>query len=152
MKPDAIAGALALPAAIWLAGALTLLLAPMSLNPFMTPAALTLPEAAATRDHLELLRQIRAGVDVDAAARVRAGLVRPQEYVLTPLQAAVASGQVDTVQFLQHHGARMDADTVAGLICLAEVQEDSQMSAYLKQQAPPALAIDCGHVQLPWTD
>jgi hypothetical protein len=83
---------------------------------------------------------------------VRSGLVRPAEYVLTPLEAAVASGQVDTVQFLQHHGARMDETTAAGLICLATLQEDQEMSAYLKEQAPPALALDCDHVRLPWTD
>jgi DNA-binding IclR family transcriptional regulator len=71
---------------------------------------------------------------------------------MTPLEAAVASGQVDTVQFLQHHGARMDAATAAGLICLATLQEDEEMSAYLKEQAPPALALDCDHVRLPWTD
>lgn len=120
-------------------------------SPFLTPADLTLPEAAATRDHLEILRQLRAGVDINEAGRVRAGLVRPSEYVMTPLEAAVASGQVDTVEFLQHHGARMDATTVAGLICLATLQENREMSAYLKEHAPPALALDCDHARLPWT-
>jgi hypothetical protein len=145
--------ALAAPAAAWIfAVAALTLLGLGAYHPFMTPADLSLSEAAATRDHLEMLRQIRGGASLDTPARVRSGLVRPGEYVLTPLEAAVASGQVDTVQFLQHHGARMDATTVAGLICLADIQEDREMSAYLKGQAPPALAVDCDSVRLPWSD
>ena len=145
--------ALAVPAAAWIIAVAALaLFGSASYYPFMTPADLSLAEAAATRDPLELLRQIRGGASLDTPARVRAGLVRPSEYVLTPLEAAVASGQVDTVQFLQHHGARMDATTVAGLICLADVQEDREMSAYLKEQVPSALAVDCDDVRLPWTD
>jgi len=145
--------ALAAPAAAWIiAVAALVLFGSVSYHPFMTPADLSLAEAAATRDHLEMLRQIRGGASLDTPARVRAGLVRPGEYALTPLQAAVASGQVDTVQFLQHHGARMDATTVAGLICLADLQEDREMSAYLKGQTQPALAVDCDSVRLPWAD
>jgi hypothetical protein len=150
---DLLATALAAPAAAWMIVVAALILSGLlSYRPLMTPADITLPEAAATRDHLEILRQLRAGADIGARARVREGLVRPAEYALTPLEAAVASGQVDTVQFLQHHGARMDAATAAGLICLATLQEDEEMSAYLKEQAPPALALDCDHVRLPWTD
>ena len=150
---DLPAAALAAPAAVWLLAVAALVLSAFaSYYPFMTPADLTLAEAAATRDHLEILRQVRGGASLDTPARVRAGLVRPREYVMTPLEAAVASGQVDTVQFLQHHGARMDATTVAGLICLADLQEDRVMSAYLKEQAPPAVAVDCDHVRLPWSN
>jgi hypothetical protein len=153
LPSDLLGTALAAPAAVWLIVVAALVVSGLlSYRPLMTPADLTLPEAAATRDHLEILRQVRAGADVNAPARVRGGLVRPGEYVLSPLQAAVASGQVDTVQFLQHHGARMDATTVAGLICLATLQEDEEMAAYLREQAPPALALDCDNVRLPWTD
>jgi len=153
LPADLVAAALAAPAAAWMIVVAALLVSGLlSYRPLMTPADLTLPEAAATRDHLEILRQLRAGADIGASARVRGGLVRPAEYVMTPLEAAVVSGQVDTVQFLQHHGARMDATTAAGLICLATLQKDQEMSAYLKEQAPPALALDCDHARLPWTD
>jgi len=150
---DLPAAALAAPAAVWLLVVTALVLSAVaSYRPFMTPADLSLAEAAATRDHLEILRQVRDGASLDRPARVRAGLVRPREYTMTPLEAAVASGQVDTVQFLQHHGARMDATTLAGLICLAELQEDREMSAYLEGQARPAVAVDCDHARLPWSN
>ena len=153
LPTDLLATALAAPAAVWMIVVAALVVSGLlSYRPLMTPADLTLPEAAATRDHLEILRQLRTGVDINASARVRGGLVRDDEYVLTPLEAAVASGQVDTVQFLQHHGARMDETTAAGLICLATLQQDREMSAYLKEQAPPALALNCDHARLPWTD
>jgi hypothetical protein len=150
---DLPAAALAAPAAVWILAVGALLLSGLvSYRPFMTPHDLTLAEAAATRDHLEILRQVRGGANLDAPLRVRPGLVRPREYVMTPLEAAVASGQVDTVQLLQHHGARMDATTVAGLICLADLQQDTEMAAYLRKQAPPALALDCEHARLPWSN
>jgi hypothetical protein len=153
LPPGLPAAALAAPPAVWLVTVAALVLSAFaSFRPFMTPANLTLAEAAATRDHLEILRQVRAGASLDRPERVRAGLVRPREYEMTPLEAAVASGQVDTVQFLQHHGARMDATTVAGLICLADLQQDREMARYLEEQTPPAVAVDCDHVRLPWSN
>ena len=121
-------------------------------TPFLTPADQTLPEAAGVRDHLEILRQIEAGVDPNRAERVRSGLVRPGEYVMTPLEAAVASGVLDTVQFLQHHGARVDATTLPELLCFAKLQGAADIEAYLRQQAPADFAPVCESVRLPWND
>jgi hypothetical protein len=118
----------------------------------MTPVDLTLPEAAGVRDHLEILRQIESGVDPNRAERVRSGLVRPGEYVMTPLEAAVASGMLDTVQFLAHHGARVDATTLPDLVCFAKLQGAADIEAYLRQQAPADFAPRCESVHLPWND
>lgn len=145
----AIAGA---PIA-WLLASLALIVAAsIAYTPFMTPADLTLSEASAVRDHLEILRQIEAGADPNRAERVRAGLVRPGQYVMTPLEAAVASGMLDTVQFLQHHGARVDTTTLPALLCFANHQEAVDIAAYLRQQAPPDFVLDCDGVRLPWSD
>jgi len=145
--------AVAAPPIAWLLVAATLVMAAaFGYTPLMTPAELTLPEAAGVRDHLEILRQIESGVDPNRAERVRSGLVRPGEYVMTPLEAAVASGVLDTVQFLQHHGARVDATTLPGLLCFAKQQGATDIEAYLRQQAPVDFAPGCKGVRLPWTD
>jgi hypothetical protein len=138
---------------VWMIAATTLLIAGfLGYTPFLTPADLTLSEAAAVRDHLEILRQIEAGADPDQPQHVRSNLVRPGAYVMTPLEAAVASGMLDTVQFLQHHGARMDATTLPTLICFANHQGAADIAAYLATQAPAGFAPRCETVRLPWTD
>jgi len=140
------------PIAWLLVSAALVIAAAFGYTPFMTPADLTLPEAAGVRDHLEILRQIESGVDPNVAERVRSGLVRPGQYVMTPLEAAVASGMLDTVEFLQHHGARVDATTLPGLLCFAKLQGASDIEAYLRRQAPPDFAPGCEGVRLPWTN
>lgn len=145
--------AVAAPPIAWLlVSAALVMAAAFGYTPFMTPAELTLPEAAGVRDHLEILRQIESGVDPNRAERVRSGLVRPGDYVMTPLEAAVASGMLDTVQFLQHHGARVDATTLPGLLCFAKQQGAADIEAYLRQQAPADFAPRCNGVRLPWND
>ena len=121
-------------------------------TPFMTPVDLTLPEAAATGDHLEILRQIESGADPSRAERVRSDLVRPGEYMMTPLEAAVASGRLDTIEFLQQHGARVDATTLPNLVCFAKLQGAADIEAYLRRQAPAHFAPKCESVRLPWND
>jgi hypothetical protein len=150
---DKLGSAVAAAPIAWLLVSTVLVIAAwVGYTPFMTPADLTLPEAAGVRDHLEILRQIESGVDPNRAERVRSGLVRPGEYVMTPLEAAVASGMLDTVQFLQQLGARVDATTLPGLLCFAKQQGAADIEAYLKQQAPVDFAPGCKSVRLPWTD
>ncbi len=152
-RRDELALAVSAVPVAWLLVATALVIAGwMGYAPFLTPADLTLPEASAVRDHLEILRQVESGADPNRAARVRPGLVRPGEYTMTPLEAAVASGRLDTVQFLQHHGARGDATTLPGLLCFARLQDATDIAAYLQQQAPPDFVVRCEGVRLPWTD
>jgi hypothetical protein len=137
----------------WLIVSCALLIAAWTgYTPFMTSADLTLPEAAAVRDHLDVLRQIESGADPNRAERVRAGLVRPGEYVMTPLEAAVASGRIDTVEFLQQHGARVDDATWPSLLCFAQLQGADEIAAYFRKQAPADVVLRCEGVHLPWTD
>ena len=137
----------------WLVVSTTLVIAAsFGYTPFMTPVDLTLPEAAAVRDHLEVLRQIEAGADPNRAERVRSGLVRSGEYVMTPLEAAVAKGGLETITFLQLHGARVDATTLPDLVCFAKLQGAADIEAYLRQQAPADFAPRCENVRLPWND
>ena len=147
------AWAIAVTPIAWLVVSTALVIAGwVGYTPFMSPADLTLPEAAAVRDHLEILRQIESGVDPNRAERVRPGLVRAGEYVMTPLEAAVGSGMLDTVQFLKHHGARVDATTLPGLLCFAKLQGAADIEGYLRQEAPTDITPRCESVRLPWTD
>ena len=152
-REDRLVQAVVAAPVVWLFVSIALIIAAeMGYTPFMTPADLTLPEAAGVRDHLEILRQIEAGADPNRAERVRSGLVRPGEYVMTPLEAAVASGILDTVQFLQHHGARVDATTLPDLLCFAKLQGAADIEAYLRHQAPAGFVPRCEGVRLPWND
>lgn len=145
--------AIAGPPIAWLVVATALVIAAsFGFTPFMTPVDLTLPEAAAARDHLEILRQIESGADPNRAERVRPDLVRPGEYMMTPLEAAVASGRLDTIEFLQQRGARVDATTLPDLLCFAKLQGATDIEAYLRQQAPADFAPRCESVRLPWND
>ena len=145
--------AIAVPPIAWLVVSTALVIAAsFGYRPFMTPIDVTLPEAAAARDHLEILRQIEAGADPNRAERVRSDLVRPGEYMMTPLEAAVASGRLDTMEFLQQHGARVDTTTLPGLLCFAKLQGAADIEAYLRRQAPADFAPRCESVRLPWND
>lgn len=151
-RRDVALAASAAPAA-WLIVATALVIAGwMGYTPFLTPADLTLPEAAAVRDHLEILRQIESSVDPNRAERVRSGLVRPGEYRMTPLEAAVASGHVDTVEFLHQHGARVDSATLPSLLCFAQLQGADEIATHLRKLMPSDFILKCDGVRLPWTD
>jgi hypothetical protein len=148
-----LARAIAVPPMAWLVASTALVIAAsLGYRPFMTPVDPTLPEAAAARDHLEILRQIESGADPNRANRVRRGLVRAGEYMMTPLEAAVASGRLDTIEFLQERGARVDATTLPNLVCFAKLQGAADIEAYLRRQAPADFAPRCESARLPWND
>ena len=151
---DGVLGrAIAVPPMAWLVLSTALVIAAsLGYTPFMTPVDLTLSEAAAARDHLEILRQVESGADPNRAERVRPGLVRPAGYMMTPLEAAVASGRLDTIEFLQQRGARVDATTLPELLCFAKLQGATDIEAYFRQQAPADFAPRCESVSLPWND
>ena len=112
------------------------------------PRDVTLPEAAALRDRAEILRQIRAGADPNRPARVRPGFVRGTEYVLTPLQAAVAARRLDVVEILVTQGAVINMRNMPGLLCFAERVGAVNVLAYLR--ARQSTIVNCEGVILPW--
>ena len=152
-RSGALALALAAVPAAWLVAATALVFAAWAgYTPFLTPSDLTLSEAAVVRDHLEILRQIEAGVDPNRPGRIRADLVRPDESMMTPLEAAVISRRLETVELLHRHGARIDAATLPTLLCMAQRQNDDDIALYLRNQAPADLVVRCEGVALPWVD
>src|SRR5690606_36396339 len=68
-------------------------------EPFASTPALTLSEAAATRDGGEVLRLIeQEGADPNRTYRVRAGILRGEAESLLSLEAAVASRRAEIVR------------------------------------------------------
>ena len=144
--------ALAGPSLVWIAGvaAIVLLAIATGYRPFASPSDLTLSEAAALRDGLEITRLIRLGANPNARASVRRDIIRSTPLELTPLEAAVAIRRADVMALLVREGARIDVASYPVLQCLAEFQKAGEVIDYLEKAAPAAAPVDCSTVTLPW--
>ena len=76
-------------------------------NPFWPVPDLNVAEAAAVRDHAEVVRLIEAGQDPNRTWRVAPDLIDGSEHALTALEAAVEIRRLELVQLLLRHGARV---------------------------------------------
>jgi len=74
-------------------------------HPIWNLAPENLPEAAAFRDPAAVLRHLARGEDIDRADHVRAGIVRTDDAILTPIEAAAAAGDEAMVHMLFSLGA-----------------------------------------------
>jgi hypothetical protein len=113
------------------------------------PGDLTISEAAALRDRAELIRLIRAGVDVAARARVRSGIIRDREYMLTPLEAATATQRDEIVRLLVSEGAPLDESSFPTVYCIAASSGFETIVELLRKVAPDREPPQCENVQLP---
>ena len=149
--PLSVALALAAPALVWLAAAVALLLATLGgYRALAAPADLTLPEAAALRDEAEVLRQIRHGVDPNMPGRVRRGVIRDEEYLLTPLVAATAARHGEVVRLLMANGAELNDADFQILVCIAQENGAADIVSFLNEHAPAPVGAraDCDNVHL----
>lgn len=99
----------------------------------MWPAeAVTLAEAAATRNSAEVLRLVGRGHDPSRRERVRAALLSTRrDRLLTPLEAAVWTGSSDIVRLLLDNHARADRVVRDELRCLANEVGERQTRVLL---------------------
>lgn len=142
--------ALAFPALLWLAAAGTILIATLAgYGALAAPPDLTLSEAAAIRDVTEVLRQIRTGAKPDAPARIRRGILREEEYLMTPLEAATVAGDVEVVRLLVQNGARLDESNVPVLFCLAQDNDADDIVSFLNENASSSTVSECAGVRVP---
>ena len=74
--------------------------------------------------------------------------MRSTEYVLTPLQAAVAVRRLDIVEMLVTQGAVINMRNMPGLLCFAERVGAANVLAYLR--ARQSTIVSCEGVILPW--
>jgi hypothetical protein len=142
-----------MPSIAWLAITAVIVIASAAgYSLFEGPGDLSLAEAAALRDHSEVLRLIQGGANPDAEARVRPGLMRRDVPRLTPLEAAIGEHHPETVEFLIGHGARVDRTNLPRLICFALQEHQDEAVNSLTSRALAVAPPDCGSVDLPWRD
>lgn len=151
-KIAAIELALALPALAWIAAATLVMVSTLlGYRALAAPADVTMAEAAVLRDEAELLRQMRHGANPNTAAPVRRGMLSDQDYILTPLEAAIAARHAEVVQLLVENGATLDSQNVPRLLCLARIGDATQIVALLESHSPMrATSVDCSGIRTPW--
>jgi hypothetical protein len=140
---------LAIPAALWLAAATFVMVASMSDSAGVPASSMTLSEAAALRDRAELVLLIAGGADLEARSRVRGGIIREQEYMLTPLEAATVMRRDDVLRLLVAEGAALNDETFPVLYCLASVSGFDETATVLRELAPDRGTPSCDGVRSP---
>ena len=107
----------------------------------------SMAEAAGNRDVAEMLRRANAGepADLRRLTRIPLRLHRPAE--LTPLEAAVIAERPYIITLARQLGARLDAETLRRLRCLARARKDRGTIAYL--EALDHSPIRCDDVPVP---
>jgi hypothetical protein len=78
-------------------------------------------------------------------------MLSDQDYLLTPIEAAVAGGHVEVMQLLVRNGATLNDRNLARLLCLARLSDAADAVAFLERESGPAVtSVDCSGVRLPW--
>jgi len=151
VKPFALAAtaALAAPALLTLAAVVVVVGALAGWEPLWNEPTLNLAEAAALNDRGTIQRLIAAGADPNAPAPVRPPILKSQEIVVTPLEAAVGTRTPTTIEFLLARGAGMDARERAVMLCLAMKDEAREIVDFFEKESSDGHP-DCEHVPTPW--
>ena len=151
MKPFPIAAAsVAVFPSLLIGGALVVMAgALVGWHPFWSEPELTLSEAAALKDLGTMQRVLWRGADPNVPAKVRAGILKEHDLVVTPLEASVGTRTPTAMEFLMSRGARMDSRQRVVITCLAIKDNATEIIDFLNRadrHAPP----DCDHVATPW--
>ena len=142
MKRDPGRMALMVPGCVIMAGLFLSFALGMFDRHLMWPqSGLNLSEAAANRDLGEIVRLIQASEDPDAPREVR---LADTTVLATPLEAAVASKDVESVRVLLTNGATMTGAVWHHLRCGTDSEE---MREFLDRRRPPESVATChsGH-------
>jgi len=99
-----------------------------------------LAEAAAFRDGAAVVRLLEQREDINRAGDVRAGVVFPEQAVLSPIEAAAASRQREMVQLVLDLGASPDAAVWQRAFCISDADEVREL---LAQHRPPGARDEC---------
>jgi hypothetical protein len=136
------------PASLLALAGLMLLAAVVGYRPLFASRNTTLAEAARGGDTATVFRMLSTGSDPNLAERVALD-GRPERAVLTPLEAAVESRQVEVMQLLMKMGARASESDRQQLACLSIAVDAPEVGAYLRSTMPPVTTPDCAVVTLP---
>jgi len=142
--------AVALPAAAWALFCMVwLLLAALGVPARVDGRSMNLTEATAVASHADAARLLAEGADPNARARLRAGLVKNAETMMTPLEAATGAIRTGPVNMLVEHGATIDRGNYTVLWCGAKSRNNQDMLRFLESRQLPA-PIDCRTVRALW--
>src|SRR5438874_3901938 len=146
---------LLLPAAIALPGVVVALVTGLSgVSAFvadrpliLAPVPRTVAEAAGNRDVADVV-VMSPLTDMNLPASARIPLRLHQPALLTPLEAAVVSERAYMIRLVHDRGARLDAQELRKLRCIAQARKDRGTIAYLAQLDSSPLS--CDGVSIPY--
>jgi hypothetical protein len=142
LAPDALLLLVAAaPAVLIVAMAAFVLMAVAGYEPLWSPPpAVTLPQAALNGDVVMVSRLLDEGSDPNTVGAVR---VAGRETVFTPIEAAVMSRDLQTIQLLVERGATITPSNAPRLLCLAAGAADGDVVDYLSRRAGGVAAGRC---------
>lgn len=112
---------------------------------------LNLSEAAAVRDHAEVVRLIEGGEDPNTRRPVRTGLVQNDlEIEATPLETAISIRRPELVSLLFDSGARPSPADWLRLWCSAKALEYADVVAVLDTRRPDGVEMRCSGDESLW--
>lgn len=109
-------------------------------HPIWSVEARNLAEAIAFGDRAAVVRMIGYATDPNRAGEVRGGIVFPDTAVLTPIEAAAATGQRDMMLFLLNLGASLDPAVWQRAWCMSDEPEVREL---LDAHRPPGARDEC---------
>ena len=112
----------------------------------LAPVPRNLPEAAGNRDVADVM-VMSESADMNRGAPARIPLRLREEAVLTPLEAAVISERAYVIRLVRERGARLGAEELRTLRCIAEARKDRGTIAYLA--AMDSAPLNCEGVNIP---
>lgn len=83
----------------------------------------TIPEAIVVGNGPRALEMLADGVDVNARARIRPGMLGAAEYQVTPVEAALLAQRIEVVRLLLRNGADVSRSPLAACLARAGLPE-----------------------------
>jgi hypothetical protein len=113
----------------------------------LAPVPRNAAEAAGNRDVADVV-VMAASTDMNQPAPARIPLRLRAPAMLTPLEAAAISERAYMIRVVRDRGARLDAQQLRTLRCIAEARKDRGTIAYLA--AIDSSALNCEGVRIPY--
>jgi hypothetical protein len=113
----------------------------------LAPVPRTAAEAAGNRDVADVV-VMSESADMNQRAPARIPLRLHEPATLTPLEAAVISERGYMIRLVRDRGARLDAETLRTLRCIAQARNDRGTIAYLAEI--DSSTPDCDGIAIPY--
>jgi hypothetical protein len=113
----------------------------------LAPAPRTVAEAAGNRDVADVA-VMSAATDMNQPAPARIPLRLHEPAMLTPLEAAVISERAYMIRLVRDRGARLGAQELQTLRCIAQARKDRGTIAYLAEI--DSSVLNCDGVKIPY--